>query len=91
MLKLQPILFVPFLRSSISLPHPLSPLPVYNLLPYPHPHQTRFLSRNYTAESIEAMKELDDVLAQLAVSAGKSLPSGILASFPVHWSGNEAS
>ena len=33
-----------------------------------HILQTRFLSRNYTAESIEAMKELDDILAQLAVS-----------------------
>ena len=42
---------------SLHLTHPL-------LLP-----QTRFLSRNYTAESIEAVKELDDVLAQLAVSA----------------------
>ncbi len=29
--------------------------------------QPRFLTRNYSAESLEAMKELDSVLAQLAV------------------------
>ena len=30
--------------------------------------QIRFQTKNYSAESIEAMKELDDVLVQLAVS-----------------------
>ena len=32
------------------------------------PLQTKFLSRNYSADTIEAVKDLDDVLAQLAVS-----------------------
>ena len=47
--------------------------------PHPHPHHThthtiepfpiQYMSRNYEAHGVEAMKELDILMAQLAVSS----------------------
>ena len=51
--------------------------------------QTKYLSKNYSADTIDAMKELDDMLAQLAVSLPSPLPPSLhpptlLPSSPCH-------
>ena len=54
--------------------HPYTPTPTNTHTPHTHTHNIepfpiQYMSRNYEAHGVEAMKELDTLMAQLAVSS----------------------